>query len=80
MELHFPLYLIYIDFEPCELLSIRPKLNWEESSLSQDGFFGGLLTEVKAQVEFPGGLAVKDSVLSLLWLRFDPWPGNFHVP
>ena len=29
---------------------------------------------------------VKDSVLSLQWLRlllwhgFDPWPGNFHVP
>ena len=22
---------------------------------------------------------VKDSVLSLLWLRFDPWPGNFHM-
>ena len=27
--------------------------------------------------EFPGGLALKDSVLSLLWLRFDPWPGKF---
>ena len=29
---------------------------------------------------------VKDLVLSLLWLwlllwrRFDPWPGNFHMP
>ena len=22
---------------------------------------------------------VKDPVLSLLWLRFDPWPGNFHI-
>ena len=35
---------------------------------------------------FPGGLAVKDPVLSLLWLRsllwlgFDPWPRNFHIP
>ena len=29
--------------------------------------------------EFPGGLAVKDPVLSLLWQRFDPWPGNFQV-
>ena len=24
--------------------------------------------------EFPGGLAVKDLALSLLWLRFIPWP------
>ena len=23
---------------------------------------------------------VKDSALSLLWLRFDPWPGNFCMP
>ena len=23
---------------------------------------------------------VKDLVLVQLWLRFDPWPGNFHVP
>lgn len=26
---------------------------------------------------FPGSLAVKDPMLSLLWSRFDPWPGNF---
>ena len=30
-------------------------------------------------LEFPGGPAVKDSALSLLWLRFDPWPGNFRM-
>ena len=30
-----------------------------------------------ASEEFPGGLVVKDSVLSLLWLGLDPWPGNF---
>ena len=30
--------------------------------------------------EFPGGLAVKDPALSLPWLRFHPWPGNFHIP
>ena len=23
---------------------------------------------------------VKDSVLSLLWLRFSPWPGKFLMP
>ena len=27
--------------------------------------------------EFPGGLAVKDLALSLLWLGFSLWPGNF---
>ena len=35
--------------------------------------------EVKRQ-EFPGGLAVKDLMLSLLWCRFDPWAGNFCMP
>ena len=30
--------------------------------------------------EFPGGLVIKDSVLSLLWLSFDSWPRNFHMP
>ena len=28
----------------------------------------------KAIWEFPGGLVVKDSTLSLLWLGFDTWP------
>ena len=28
-------------------------------------------------LEFPGGLAVKDSALSLLWLGFNPWSTNF---
>ena len=23
---------------------------------------------------------LKDLTLSLLWLRFSPWPGNFHMP
>ena len=30
--------------------------------------------------EFPGGLAVKDLVLSLSWWEFDPWPGNLYMP
>ena len=29
--------------------------------------------------EFPGGLVVKDSALSLLWLGFDLWPRNFGM-
>ena len=30
--------------------------------------------------EFPGSLAVRDPTLLLLWLRFNPWPRNFHIP
>ena len=26
---------------------------------------------------FPGGLAVKEAALSVLWFRFDPWIRNF---
>ena len=25
----------------------------------------------------PGGIVVKDSALSLLWFKFNPWPRNF---
>ena len=39
------------------------------------------ITSVKFSFqEFPGGLAVKDPTLSLLWHRSDPWPMNFHKP
>lgn len=39
------------------------------------------LTQFKNCIwEFPGGLVVKDSVLSRLWLEFDPWPGNLQWP
>lgn len=31
-------------------------------------------------MEFPGSLAIKDSTLSLLWLRFELWPRNSHKP
>ena len=31
-------------------------------------------------VELPGGLAVKNSTLSLPGLGFDPRPGNFYMP
>ena len=31
----------------------------------------------RSVLEFPSGLVVKDLVLSLLWLLFDPWPWNF---
>ena len=34
----------------------------------------------EAKGEFPGGLVVKDPALSVRWLRFDPWPGNFCMP
>ena len=29
--------------------------------------------------EFPGGLVVKDPVLSPLWLKFNPLCGNFYM-
>ena len=32
-----------------------------------------------ASLEFPGGLAVRDLALSLLWQGFDPWSQNFHI-
>ena len=28
----------------------------------------------------PVAQCVKDHALSLLWLEFDPWPGDFHMP
>ena len=35
---------------------------------------------LKKGLELPGGLAVKDPALSLLWLTSGPWPGNFCLP
>ena len=35
------------------------------------------LRQLKYPWEFPGGLAVKDLALSLLWFGFNPWHGNF---
>ena len=32
---------------------------------------------INKRKEFPGSLEVKDSALSLLWLRFSPGHGNF---
>ena len=34
----------------------------------------------KGLLEFPGRLVVKDLALSLLWLEFNPWPGNLGMP
>ena len=35
---------------------------------------------IKQSREFPGGLEVKDLVLSFLWFGFDLWPRNFFIP
>ena len=35
--------------------------------------------ELRGKQEFPGGLAIKNLALALPWLRFDPWPRNFHM-
>ena len=32
------------------------------------------------ELAFLGSLAVKNPVLSLLWLMFSPWPGNLCMP
>ena len=45
----------------------------------------GYILVLKSKVyllEFPGGLSVKVLLLSLLWHRFDSWPGlgKFYVP
>ena len=37
-------------------------------------------TAHKSFLVFPSGLVVKDSALSLLRLRFNPWSGNFCMP
>ena len=35
---------------------------------------------VEVQVQFPAQhRELKDLVLLPLWLRFNPWPGNFHM-
>ena len=34
----------------------------------------------KPEMEFSDGLVAKDLALSLLWLRFDSWPGKVHMP
>ena len=39
----------------------------------------GTLKDDKS-LELPGGLVIKDMILLLLWLRFSPWPGSFHMP
>ena len=34
---------------------------------------------IKKHEEFPSGSVVKDMALSVLWLRFNHWTGNFHM-
>ena len=36
-----------------------------------------MYTHTHTHTQFPGGLAIKDLVLSLQWLRFNPGPENF---
>ena len=44
------------------------------------GNFSREMQTIKMNQEFPGGLAVKDLALSLLWVKFKPWPENFCMP
>jgi len=36
-----------------------------------------MVAQIEKGIEFPGGVAVKDLELSLLWFGLDPWLGNF---
>ena len=43
--------------------------------------FAGLQSHVKKRGRTPPVAQwVKDLALSLLWCRFDLWPGKFHMP
>ena len=46
----------------------RPPAHWAPGNLLKTVWLG----------EFPGGESVKHLTLSLQWLRFNPWPGNFR--
>ena len=59
-----------------EVLSQRNGV-WQREALGAKEDWGAK-TKTSLQ-EFLGDLVVKDSVLSLLWHRFDPWPGNFCI-
>ena len=69
-------------------ISRSVKLNDLGFWLTNFKFWGNLKgiqrTERKSKTktcwEFLVDLAIKDLVLSLPWLRFDPWPGNFCMP
>ena len=40
-------------------------------------FINKLKSRIQGVPWWPGA---KDSVMSLLWLKFGPWPRNFHMP
>ena len=44
------------------------------------GFSAAAVDLLIISLEFPGGLGVKDLALSLLGLRFNPWPKNGCMP
>ena len=57
----------------CVKVSARMELAMEVVS----GLYERCMNIIKMKVpEFPGGLVIKDSVLSLLWLRSVPGQGN----
>ena len=67
----------------CSPKKKKQTVTTDKSSVNQ-GFVSENYTRTK-KIELPGSLAVKDLALSLLWLesllwhRFNPWPGNFYM-
>ena len=66
----------------CTSSSRLPGLSsaWGGGTPGQPGGLTRYLCKKPHLLEFPGGLAVKDPVLPLLWWGFHPWPGNFCRP
>ena len=59
---------------------LRAKSFLVKSNLVPTLLMSTILSSKICDMKFPGDLAVKDPALSLLWLRSDPRPKNFHVP
>ena len=69
------------------LLVIAMNKHREICTIQSSGGIMLLKDQVSALINVPlrinkslGGLVVKNSVLSLLWLGFDSWPMNFCMP
>ena len=57
--------------------AIKKKKRWS----SHYGTAGKGSSTVSSYGSFPSPVQwIKDPALPQLWLKFNPWPGNFHMP